>query len=59
MVAPRDGQILRILVGSGSLNIKEGEPLVQFVPESDKDVVEIFIDANDLPLVYPGRKVRL
>ena len=59
IVAPRDGQILRILLGSGTAKVKEGEPLVQFVPNSKDNAVELFVDANDLPLVHPGRKVRL
>ncbi len=59
ILAPRDGQILRILVGSGTTNVKEGQALVEFVPDSADDAVELFVDANDLPLIYPGRKVRL
>ncbi|MEO0336089.1 MAG: HlyD family efflux transporter periplasmic adaptor subunit, partial [Pseudomonadota bacterium] len=59
IVAPRDGRILRILQGSGSVNIKAGEKLVEFVPTTDKHVVEVFIDGNDLPLVEVGREVRL
>ncbi|NQZ01260.1 MAG: HlyD family efflux transporter periplasmic adaptor subunit [Bdellovibrionales bacterium] len=59
IVAPRDGRILRILQGSGSVNIKAGEKLVEFVPSTDNHVVEVFIDGNDLPLVHEGREVRL
>jgi RND family efflux transporter MFP subunit len=59
IVAPRDGRILRILHGSGTVNIKAGEKLVEFVPSTDKHAVEIFVDGNDLPLVYVGREVRL
>ncbi len=57
--APRDGQILRILKGSGTTNVKVGEPLVDFVPQTEDHAVELFIDGNDLPLVFPGRQVRL
>ena len=59
IVAPRDGTILRVLHGSGSVFVKEGDILATFVPESLKPAVEVYIDGNDLPLVYPGRKVRL
>lgn len=59
IVAPRDGTILRVLHGSGSVYVKEGDNLAMFVPETLKPAVEIYIDGNDLPLVYPGRKVRL
>ncbi len=59
ITAPRDGQILRILLGSGTTNVKVGEALVEFVPQSNDNAVELFIDGNDLPLVFAGRKVRL
>lgn len=59
IVAPRNGQILRILLGSGTTNVKVGEPLVEFVPETNDNAVEIYVDGNDLPLIFPGRKVRL
>lgn len=57
--APRDGTILRVLHGTGSVSVKEGDVLATFVPETVKQAAEIYIDGNDLPLVYPGRKVRL
>lgn len=59
IVAPRDGKILRILSGSGTTIVKKGDPLVEFVPQTDDHAVELFIDGNDLPLVYEGRLVRL
>ena len=46
-------------MGAGSTNVKVGEPLIEFVPESDEYAVEMFLQGMDLPLVYPGRKVRL
>jgi multidrug resistance efflux pump len=59
ITAPRDGTILRVLHGSGSVFVKEGDTVAIFVPDTLKPAVEIFIDGNDLPLVYPGRHVRL
>jgi multidrug resistance efflux pump len=59
VTAPRDGTILNIYHGSGSIFVKEGDVLAAFVPDSVKPAVEIFIDGNDLPLVYAGRHVRL
>ena len=59
VVAPRDGTILRVLHGSGSVFVKEGDTLAIFVPTEIKSAVEIYIDGNDLPLVSPGRHVRL
>jgi len=57
--ATRDGQILRILQSSGTTNVKAGQPLADFVPDTDQNAVEFFIDGNDLPLIYKGRKVRI
>jgi multidrug resistance efflux pump len=59
IAATRDGQILRILQSSGTTNVKAGQPLADFVPKSEESAVEIYIDGNDLPLVYVGRKVRI
>jgi ABC-type multidrug transport system fused ATPase/permease subunit len=59
VTAPRDGQILSILHGSGTTLVSVGTPLVKFVPSTSDNIVEIYIEGNDLPLVYPGRKVRL
>ena len=59
VTAPRDGQILRILHGSGNVLVKEGDDLVSFVPKTDETAVELFLDANDLPLVSENRHVRL
>lgn len=59
VLAPRDGVILRILHGSGNVVVNEGDLLAKFVPSEFSQAAEIFIRGNDLPLVYPGRKVRL
>lgn len=59
ITAPRDGTILRILHGTGSVMVGEGDILAIFVPKTLSKAVEIYINGNDLPLVYPGRKVRL
>jgi multidrug resistance efflux pump len=59
ITAPRDGIILRVLHGSGSVVVKEGDVLARFVPKTVEPAVEIFVSGNDLPLIYPGRLVRL
>ncbi len=59
VVAPRDGRIRRIQIGSGQTKVKAGDPLVEFVPDTENRAVELYADANDLPLVHSGRKVRL
>jgi adhesin transport system membrane fusion protein len=39
--------------------LKAGDPLAVIVPESTTDVVELWIDGNDMPMVLPGSPVRL
>ena len=57
--APRDGIILRRMLGVGSKLVKMGEPLAVFIPHTDSRAVELWVDGNDLPLMEEGRKVRL
>ncbi|MCI5072000.1 HlyD family efflux transporter periplasmic adaptor subunit [bacterium] len=57
--APSDGTILYVIPGANNLNIKKGDKVARFLPKSEKQAVEIFVDGNDFPLVYPGRKVRI
>lgn len=59
VTAQRDGTILSILNGGGSVFVNEGDALAVFVPENLQPAVEIYVDGNDLPLVQPGRHVRL
>lgn len=59
ITAPRDGVILRVLHGSGNVVVNEGDLLAKFVPSDFEQAVEIYINGNDLPLVFPGRRVRL
>ncbi len=57
--APMDGFISKVFAGQGGSLVKQGDPLVTFVPEANSRVVEIWIDGNDAPLVHPGREVRI
>jgi len=57
--APIDGFVLRVTARQGGEMVKAGEMLMELVPESQKNVVELMIDGNDAPLVSPGRKVRI
>ena len=57
--APADGTIVRLLIGTSSVFVNQGQVLAIFVPKSDKLSAQVFIRGNDLPLVYEGRKVRL
>ncbi|MGE3609880.1 MAG: efflux RND transporter periplasmic adaptor subunit [Bacteriovoracaceae bacterium] len=59
VVAPVDGTIIRLLVGTSSVVVSQGQIVAIFVPKSDQLSAHVFIRGNDLPLVYEGRKVRL
>lgn len=59
LLAPTDGTIVRLQVGSTNIVVNQGQVLAIFVPKSEELSVQIFIKGNDLPLVYEGRKVRL
>ncbi|MEO5924117.1 MAG: HlyD family efflux transporter periplasmic adaptor subunit [Bryobacteraceae bacterium] len=57
--APRDGVILRLLAQPGSEVLKAGQPLVVLVPETDQNVVELWVNGNDMPLLHEEDPVRL
>jgi multidrug efflux pump subunit AcrA (membrane-fusion protein) len=58
VTAPQDGQITSARkAGIGEL-LKEGEMLVEMVPDKIQYAVELFIEPMDLPLVAIGQKVR-
>lgn len=57
--APVDGTIVRLLIGTSSVVVNQGQVVAIFVPKSNQLSAQIFIRGNDLPLVYEGRKVRL
>lgn len=57
--APKDGTILKLLAGGNSTLVKEGEKIATFAPDLNEPAVELYINGNDIPLIYTGRKVRL
>lgn len=59
VLAPTEGTIVRLLVGTSSVVVNQGDVVAIFVPKSNQLSAQIFIRGNDLPLVYEGRKVRL
>jgi membrane fusion protein, adhesin transport system len=59
VVAPRGGVILRLLAQPGSEVFKAGEPIAILVPETDQNVVELWVNGNDMPLLHAGDPVRL
>lgn len=59
VTSPIDGYILKINAGQGGELVKQGDNLAILVPETEKRVVEIWVDGNDMPLLSAGREVRL
>ncbi|MGI4853437.1 MAG: HlyD family secretion protein [Janthinobacterium lividum] len=59
VLAPADGTIFRLMAQPGSAVLKAGEEIASFVPDNSKPVVELLVAGRDMPLITPGRKVRL
>jgi multidrug efflux pump subunit AcrA (membrane-fusion protein) len=59
VVAPIDGTVMRVVARQSGELLKAGSPLAQLVPASSRDVVELWIDGNDMPMVLRGHPVRL
>ena len=59
VLAPRDGVILKVLAGDNSTIVKVGDKLATFAPKLEEPAVELYVSGNDIPLMSPGRKVRL
>ncbi|MGR3810206.1 HlyD family secretion protein [Jiulongibacter sp. NS-SX5] len=58
IVAPQSGQITSAKKAGIGENVKEGEMLVQIVPEVMEKAVELFIKPMDLPLISLGQEIR-
>ena len=59
IIAERDGTILNVYFGSGSVQVKKNQEIASFVPDVESNAVEIYVDGNDLPLIQNGDKARL
>ena len=59
VVAPRTGWVLRVYAAGSADLVKQGDPLIEFIPETDDLVVELWVRGVDAPLMSEGRKVRL
>ncbi|TAF50411.1 MAG: HlyD family efflux transporter periplasmic adaptor subunit [Sphingobacteriia bacterium] len=58
VLAPQDGQITKARKAGIGEFVKEGEMLVEVVPNNIKLAVEMFIEPMDLPLISRGQKIR-
>jgi len=57
--APRDGRIQNLNAAAGGALVSAGTPLASVAPERIERAVELMIDGRDVPLLRPGRRVRL
>ncbi|WP_295528774.1 HlyD family efflux transporter periplasmic adaptor subunit [Novosphingobium sp. Chol11] len=57
--APRDGRIQQVNAATGSAMVSAGTVLAVISPERIERAVELYVDGRDVPIVRPGRYVRL
>ena len=57
--APQDGYVVQAMKAGVGETVKEGEPLVTIAPAHPEQAVELYVRPMDVPLLEPGRKVRL
>lgn len=58
ITAPQSGQITKARKAGIGEFVKEGEMIVEIVPDRIQYAVEMFVEPMDLPLVNKGQKVR-
>jgi multidrug resistance efflux pump len=58
IIAPQSGQITKAKKAGIGEYVKEGELLVEIVPQQMEHAVELYVKPMDLPLVNKGQKVR-
>ncbi|MDZ4821634.1 MAG: HlyD family efflux transporter periplasmic adaptor subunit [Planctomycetota bacterium] len=59
IVAPCDGYLMDLVATRGGAYVKVGDPLFEIVPQVANLAAQVWIDGNDVPLVSPGKKVRM
>ena len=57
LIAPQDGQIVKAVKSGLNEILKEGDPVVDIVPDNQIFAVEIFVSPVDVPLLSLGQKV--
>ncbi len=58
LLAPQSGQVIKAKKGGINEMVKEGEMIVEIVPDTVHLAVELFVDAMDLSLLNKGQKIR-
>jgi multidrug resistance efflux pump len=59
ILAPQNGQVIKAKKAGLGEYVREGEMIVEIVPEKIAYAVEMFVRPLDAPLINPGQKVRL
>ena len=59
ILAPQNGQVIKAKKAGIGEYLKEGEMIVEIVPDKISFAVEMFVRPLDAPLISPGQKVRL
>jgi len=59
VLAPKDGQIVKIHKHGIGENVKMGEPIASITSTNPNYAVELFIEPIDIPLMKIGKKVRV
>ncbi len=59
LVAPQSGYVVRAMKAGIGETIKEGESVAQIMPQDPEMAVEMYVNAMDVPLISPGREVRI
>lgn len=59
LIAPQNGQIVKAKKSGINEMVKEGEMIVEIVPNEIDQAVELFVEPMDLVLVQKGQEVRL
>jgi len=58
ITAPQSGQVIKAAKAGIGEMVKEGDMVVEIVPDHIQYAVEMFVDPMDLPLISIGQKVR-
>lgn len=59
VLAPRAGVLQKIRVPEGGPVFKAGDSLGILIPDAEDRAAEVWVSGNDIPLIFPGRLVRL
>jgi adhesin transport system membrane fusion protein len=59
VTAPADGFVVKVHGGQGGEQVRQGDPLITLVPDTESRAVAVRVDGNDARFLQPGQRVRL